>query len=70
VAAQNVPERGALDELHHDRRARRRLDVLVQPDHVRVVERGQHLGLGPEHRDEIRIIEQRAVQVLDCHQGA
>ena len=70
VPGQDVPQRHTVDQFHHDRRPARRLQVLIQPDHVRVLQRGQHRRLSPEQRRELRVGQQLTVQVLDRHQGA
>ena len=48
----------------------RRLHVLIQPHHVRVIQRGQHRRLSPEQLRELRIGQQLTVQVLDRHRSA
>ena len=70
LPGQDLPQRDPVDELHHDRRARWRFHVLVQPDHVRVRHGGQHRRLGAEHPGELRVGQQLQAQVLDRHQGA
>ena len=41
----------------------------MQPDHVRVIQRGQYRRLGPEHLGEPLIGQQIPAQVLDRHLG-
>ena len=69
LALQDLPQRDPVHQLHHDRRPRRRLDVLIQPDHVRISYRGQHRRLTAEHVREPSIRQQVPAQVLDRHQG-
>ena len=70
LPGQDLPQRDPLDQLHHDRRPRRRLDVLIQPHHVRIIQRGQHRRLSPEQLGGLRIGQQLTAQVLDRHRGA
>ena len=69
LAFQDLPQRDPVHQLHHDRRPGRRLDILIQPDHVRVIQRGQHRRLTAEHLSELGIRQQVPAQVLDRHQG-
>jgi hypothetical protein len=70
VAAQHVPEGDAVDRLQDDRRAPWRLDVLVQPGHVRVRHPGEHVDLVTEHRPMPSVVQQLGRQILDRHQLA
>ena len=70
LPGQDLPQRDPIDQLHHDRRPRRRLGILIQPDHVRIIQRGQHPGLSAEHPRELRLIQQLPAQVLHRHQTA
>jgi len=67
---EDLAQRYPVDELHDDRGARRRFDVLVQPDHVRVIQRSQDRRLAPEQFAEFSVGQQVRPQVLDRHQGA
>ncbi len=70
VPLQQSRDGDALDQLHDDGGARLVLDVLVQPDHVRAVQAGQHAGLGPEAGYLPGVAQQARVQVLDRDRGA
>ena len=70
LMSQDLANRDAVHQLHHDGGARRGLDVLVQPDDVRVIQVGQHLRLGAEHLGPRRVGQERTPQVLDRDQGA
>ena len=70
LPGQDVAERDPVDEFHDDRGAGRRFHVLVQPHHVRVIQRGQHRRLSPEQLREPRVGQQLTVEVLDRHLGA
>ena len=67
VPRQDLPQRDPVHQLHHDRRPARRLHILMQPDHVRIIQRRQHRRLTPEHRREPLISQQIPAQVLDRH---
>jgi len=70
LVGEDLTQRDPLDELHHDRGAVRRLDVLIQPDHVRVLDRRQRGRLAAEHLGEHRVAQQVGAQVLDRDQHA
>lgn len=65
VLAEDVAERDAVDRLHDDRRALRRLDVLVEPRDVGTGHPGEHVDLVAEHRDALRVGQQLGREVLD-----
>jgi hypothetical protein len=54
-----------VDEFHRDRGARRALDVFVQPDDVRAVQRLERHRLRAEQGGQLWVGEQVRVQVLD-----
>ena len=70
LVREDLPERHAVDQFHDDGRARRGLEVLIEPDHVRIVQGGQHGRLAAEHPGEFGVGQQVRAQVLDRHQGA
>jgi hypothetical protein len=65
LVAEDLAQRHAFDEFHHDRGAFGGLDVLVEPDHIGVLDRGQGRGLVAEHLSEHRVGPEFAAQVLD-----
>ena len=66
AAAHEGGERVALDELHHEEGAARRVDVDVVDGHdVRVVEAAGDVRFGDEERDLVDARRQRRVQHLD-----
>jgi hypothetical protein len=61
-------QRDPVDELHYDGRADRRFDVLVQPDHVRVIEPAERDRLSAAHLGEIRVVAHLGRRYL-IHRG-
>jgi hypothetical protein len=68
LVGQDLAQRDSLDQFHHDRRTVRRLDILIQPDHVRVLDRRQRGSFTAEHLGEHRVAQQVGAQVLDGDQ--
>ncbi|HUY48184.1 MAG TPA: hypothetical protein VMV92_21050 [Streptosporangiaceae bacterium] len=48
--------------------ARRRFDVFIQPDHIRVFQGGQHCRLAAEHPGESWVGQKVMAQVFDRHE--
>ena len=69
-ADQDVAERDAVDEFHDDGHAAGGFNVLIQPDHVRVIQGGQRGCLAAEQASEPGVGQQVLPKVLDGHQGA
>ena len=70
LVRQDLPQRGPVDQFHDDGGTRRRFHVLVQPDHVRVIQHAQDFRLAAEHHGEPGIIQQVGLEVLDRDQRA
>jgi hypothetical protein len=68
LAGQDIAQRDAVDEFHDDGGARRRFDIFVKPDDVRIIQRGQRGGLAAEHLGEFLVGQQVMAQVFDRHQ--